>query len=104
MPSVLTISFPCICIRDIYKENPIILKYFLSIHVAKYDQTANLVIKISHHHRLFLKFHNRMTLFEASGRNVQAMYNNYGAVIQTEFSIPAEHGWVRKALSRLRTQ
>jgi len=44
--------------------------------------------------RVFI-FHGSQdsTVLPASGRNVQTMYNNYGAQIQTEFSIPAEHGW-----------
>jgi len=44
--------------------------------------------------RVFI-FHGTQdsTVLPASGRNVQTMYNSYGAQIQTEFSIPAEHGW-----------
>ncbi|XP_037045323.1 uncharacterized protein LOC119080854 [Bradysia coprophila] len=44
--------------------------------------------------RVFI-FHGTQdsTILPASGRNVQTMYNHYGANILTEFSIPAEHGW-----------
>lgn len=33
-------------------------------------------------------------LFEESGRNVEEMYTRFKAKIETEYLIPAQHGWV----------